>query len=133
MSKSLIQVANQTNQVLTANSIIGLGSVQRRYGCNLRLSGNGIECVGEGYYEIDGTVSLAPTAEGEVSVAVYKDGVQVPGIIAFATVAAAGDLVTLPLVGTIRQSCCDTVDNLTLVLQDGDATVTNVSLRVVKS
>lgn len=133
MGKSLIQVANQTNQTLTANSIINLGSVQRRYGCNLRLSGNGIECVGEGYYEIDATVTVAPTAEGEVSVALYKDGVQIPGMIASATVAAAGDLATLPLVGTIRQSCCDNADNLTLVLVEGASTVTNVSLRVVKS
>ena len=53
MIRSLIQVANQSNQTVAANSIIGLGSVQRRFGCNCRLSGNGIELDGQGYYTVD--------------------------------------------------------------------------------
>lgn len=134
MSKSLIQVANQSSQNVNDNSIISLGSVQRRYGCNLRLSGNAIECVGEGYYEIDGTVSVAPTVAGPVTVAVYNNGVQVPGIISYGSVSTAGNAVTLPLVGTVRQGCCcDSADNLTIVLISGAGVVNNVSFRVVKS
>ena len=53
MSKSLIQVTNQSSQTVAANSIISLGSVLRRFGCNCKLSGNGIEVVGQGYYTID--------------------------------------------------------------------------------
>ena len=134
MSKSLIQVANQSTQTVAPNSIISLGSVQRRFGCNCRLSGNAIEISGEGYYEVEAAVSLAPTATGDVAVALYENGVQIPGAIAYATVAAAGDSVTLPLVATIRQGCCcDSADNLTCVLVEGASTVRNVSLRVVKS
>ena len=134
MSKSLIQVANQSNQTVDVNSIISLGSVQRRYGCNLRLSGNAIEVNGEGYYTIDGAVSVQPTAAGEVTVAIFSNGNPIPGLIAYGTTTAADSFITLPLVGTIRQGCCcDSADNLTCVLVEGAGTVANVSLRVVKS
>ena len=133
MSRSLIQVANQSQQNIAANSIISLGSVQRRYGCNLRLSGNGIEVDGQGYYTIDGAVSVSPTAAGAVTVALYNNGVQIPGAIAYGT-DTAGEPLTLPLIGTIRQGCCcDSADNITLVLIEGAGVINNVSLRVEKS
>lgn len=133
MARSLIQVANQSSQTVAANSIISLGSVQRRFGCNLRLSGNGIECSGEGYYILNAAVALAPTAAGNVTVAVYNNGVQIPGAIAYGSVSTAGNSITLPLTCTIRQGCCcDSADNLTLVLVAGASTVQNVSLQVVK-
>lgn len=133
MSRSLIQTANQSSQSVAANSIISLGSVQRRFGCNLRLSGNAIECSGEGYYTVNADVSLAPTAAGPVTVALYNNGVQVPGAIAYGSVSTAGNSTVLPLNTTIRQGCCcDSADNLTLVLLEGPSTVTNVSMRVVK-
>lgn len=134
MGKSLIQVANQSQQNVNDDSIISLGSVQRRYGCNLRLSGNAIEVTGEGYYKADASVSVEPTVEGPVTVALYKNGVQIPGAIAYGTASAAEVPVTLPIVATIRQTCCcDSADNLTLVLLEGAGIVTNVSLRVEKS
>ena len=134
MSRSLIQTANQSTQAVATNSIIDLGSVQRRFGCNCRLSGNGVELVGEGYYVVSATVSVAPTAEGNVTVALYNNGAQVTGAIAYGTVAGAGDFVTLPIEATIRQGCCcANADNLTLVLIEGAGSVTNVSLRVEKA
>ena len=133
MSRSLIQVANQSNQTVAANSIIGLGSVQRRFGCNCRLSGNGIELDGQGYYTVDANVSVAPTAAGPVTVALFNNGVQVPGAIAYGNATAAGEPVNLTLVATLRQGCCcDSADNLTLVLIEGAGTVQNVSMRVEK-
>ena len=133
MGKSLIQVANQSNQTVAVNSIISLGSTQRRYGCNCRLSGNGIEVSGEGYYTIDADVSVAPTATGEVTVALFNNGVQIPGAIAYSSVSTANNPVSLCINATIRQGCCcDSADNLTLVLLAGAGTVQNVSMRVVK-
>ena len=133
MSRSLIQVANQSTQSVVAGSIISLGSTQRRYGCNLRLSGNGIEVSGEGYYTVDADVSVAPTATGAVTVALYNNGVQVPGAIAYGSVSTAGNPTTLSINTTVRQGCCcDSADNLTLVLVTGDGSVKNVSVRVVK-
>lgn len=134
MSRSLIQTANQSQQTVAANSIISLGSVQRRFGCNFRLSGNAIECTGEGYYTIDCDVSVAPTAVGGVTVALYNNGVQIPGAIAYGAVSTAGNSVTIHVMATIRQICCsDSADNITCVLIEGAGTVRNISLRAEKA
>lgn len=133
MSKSLIQVANQSTQAVALNSIISLGSTQRRFGCNCRLSGNGIEVDGAGYYTIDASVTVAPTALGTVTVALYNNGAQVPGATGSASTGTAGNPVNVALNTTVRQGCCcDSADNLTLVLLAGPGNVTNVSMRVVK-
>ena len=133
MSKSLIQVANQSTQAVALNSIIGLGSTQRRFGCNCRLSGNAIELDGAGYYTVDANVTVEPTASGNVIVALYDNGVQIPGAIAYSFVANATDPTTISINTTVRQGCCcDVADNLTLVLIEGAGNVTNVSMRVIK-
>ena len=133
MSKSLIQVANQSSQTVALNSILSLGSTQRRFGCNCRLSGNGIELDGAGYYTVDANVTVAPTAAGTVTVALYNNGAQVPGAISSASTGTAGNPVNVNINSTVRQGCCcDSADNLTLVLLAGPGNVTNVSMRVVK-
>ena len=132
MSRSLIQVSNPSSQTVSVGSIINLGSVLRRYGCNCRLNGNTIEVEGAGYYTITGTFTAAPTAAGDVTVAILENGVQVAGATATVT-AGAGDTVTIPIVTTIRQGCCcDGASSLTCVLTAGAGDVTNVSLRVEK-
>lgn len=134
MGRSLIQTTNQSQQTVANNSIVSLGSVQRRYGCNLRLSGNGIEIMGDGYYEIDCNVSVTPTAAGPVTVALYNNDTQIPGAIAYGTVTAVGDSITLPLLATVRQGCCcDGSNNITCVLIEGAGVVRNISMRIVKS
>ena len=133
MSRSLIQVSNQSIQTVALNSIVTPGSVQRRFGCNCRLSGNGIELVGEGYYTIDSTVTVLPTTAGVVSVSLYDNGTQIPGAIASGYVSTAENPVTLPLIATIRQGCCcDAADNITIVLTEGPGTVSNATIRVEK-
>ena len=133
MGRSLIQTANPSTQTIAVNSIIPLGSVQRRFGCNLRMSGNAIEVSGEGYYTIDADVSVAPTAAGPVTVALYNNGVQIPGAIAYGSVTTAGNPTTLCINCTIRQGCCcDSADNITCVLVAGAGTVNNISVRAVK-
>ena len=97
MSKSLIQVANQSSQTVANNSIISLGSVLRRFGCNCRLTGNAIEVNGAGYYTIDCAVTVEPTSAGEVSVALFNNGVQITGAIATGSTTTAGNPVTLPI------------------------------------
>ena len=133
MSRSLIQTANQSTQTVAENSIIGLGSVQRRFGCNLRMSGNAIEVDGQGYYTLDCNVSVSPTATGAVTVALYSNGVQIPGAIAYGSASTASSPVNLSINATIRQGCCcDSADNITCVLLEGAGTVNNISLRAVK-
>ena len=89
--------------------------------------------MGAGYYKIDCNVSVVPTETGAVTVALYDNGVQIPGAIAYGSVDTAGNAVTLPLETTIRQGCnCDSADNITVVLINGAGTVNNVSLRITK-
>ena len=134
MSKSLIQVVNQSTQAALENSIINIGSTQRRYGCDLRQNGNGIQISGCGYYMVDASVSVAPTAAGNVTVALYDNGVQVQGGIAYGSTTTAGNSVALPIVATIRRGCnCNGADDITLVLVEGAGDVKNVSLRIEKS
>ena len=83
---------------------------------------------------IDASVSVAPTAAGNVTVAVYDNGVQIPGAIAYGSTTTAENNVALPIVSTIRRGCnCDGADNITLMLLEGAGTVKNVSLRIEKS
>jgi hypothetical protein len=134
MGKALIQTVNQSSQTVAENSIINLGSVIRRYGCNLRLNGNAVEVNGEGYYKVDCNVTLEPTATGAVTVAIYKNGVPLTGATASGSVSTAGNPVTLPIQTTIKEGCCcDGGTALTVVLVEGASTVTNVALRVEKA
>ena len=134
MSKALIQTVNQGSQAVAVNGIINLGSVIRRFGCNLRLNGNAIEVNGEGYYKVDCNVTLSPTAAEDVTVAIYKNGVALTGATATGTVATAGDTLTLPIQTTIKEGCgCDGGTALTVVLLAGAGTVSNIAVRVEKA
>ena len=134
MSKSLIQTVNQSSQVVAEDSIINLGSVIRRFGCNCRLNGNAIEVDGAGYYTIDCNVTLAPTVAGNATIAIYKNGVQLTGATATGSVSTAGNPITLPIQTTIREGCnCEGGTSLTVVLVSGASTVTNVAVRVEKA
>ena len=133
MSKSLIQTSNQASQTVAVNGVIGLGSVLRRFGCNCKLNGNAISVNGDGYYTIDATATVLPTAAGIVTVALVSNGVQINGAVASTNVATAGAPVTLPINTTIRQMCCEVPQNLSLVLLSGAGSVDNVSVRVEKA
>ena len=134
MSKSLIYTANTSTQVLAVDSIVNPGTVIRRFGPNLILSGNAIQIAGAGYYDIDASFVVAPTAAGEVTITAYLDNVAIPGATATATVAAGGDYVTLPITAVFRQSCpcCESLSSLTFVLTSTAANVTNSAIVIEK-
>lgn len=134
MSKSLIYTANTSVQVLSVDSIINPGTVIRRFGPNLNLSGNAIQIAGAGYYDIDASFTVAPTAEGEVTITAYLNNVAIPGATATGTVAAAGDFITLPITAVFRESCqcCEGLSNLTFVVTGTAANVTNSSIVIDK-
>lgn len=133
MGRSLIQTVNQSTQEVAENGIISLGSVVRRYGCNQWLSGDALEINGDGYYKIDGAVVIAPTAAGDVTVALFDNGIQIPGAIATGSITTVGNSTTLPFVATIRKSCCDGVSAITCRLVDGAGTVSNIAVRSERS
>ena len=98
--KSAIYTAMQTPTEVAVNGVIPLGSLIRRYGCDISLNGNAVNIIGKGYYDVDVSVTVAPTAAGTVTATLIKDGVVVPG------------------------------SALSLVLTGAASTVSNVALRV---
>ena len=134
MSRALIQTANQSQQVIALDSIITLGSVQRRYGCGCKLSGNAIELSEPGYYTVDATITATPTAIGNVTVVLEENGNPVQGAIGVGSVSTVGNSTTIPIVATIRKGCCDAnISNLTFVLTEGVGVINNISVRVEKA
>lgn len=137
MSKSLIQTANTSTQAVspttTSPAFVSLGNVVRRYGCNLRLNGNSIEQTGSGYFEIEGTITVAPTAAGTVTVALFENGEVLAGSLVSGSVSTANNPVTLPLCGTTRNCGCECASSIAVGVIAGAGNVLNVSLRDQKS
>ena len=129
MSRSAIYTVNNTTQNLGANATIDLGVVTRRFGNNLRLEGNAIRECGTGYYKYCATITTAPTAEGNITITAYKNGVAIPGATATGTAAAAGDFVNLSLVFITRENCacCDDISNISFVNEEA-TNITNIAV-----
>lgn len=130
--KSAIYTAMQTPTEVAVNGVIPLGSLIRRYGCDISLNGNAVNIVGKGYkgyYDVDVSITVSPTAAGTVTATLIKDGVVVPGATASAN-AAAGAPVALAFPALVRQACCASGSALSLVLTGAASTVSNVALRV---
>lgn len=132
--KSALYAAMQTPSAVAVGGVIPLGSLIRRYGCDVSLNGNAVNITGgtqsAGYYDVDASLTVAPAAAGTVTVTLFKDGVAVPGATASATAAAADDALDLNITALVRQVCCAAGSALTLVLTGAAASVENVALRV---
>lgn len=127
--KSALYAALQTPTAVAVDGVIPLGSLIRRYGCDVSLNGNAVNLSGAGYYDVDVSITVAPTAAGTVTATLVKDGVVIPGATASAA-AAAGAPTVLSFPALVRQACCAAGSALTLVLSGAAATVNNVALRV---
>ena len=130
MSCSLIQLVNQSTQDVAVNGVINPGSIVRRYGQCFNLAGEAVTCMGTGYFAFDATVTVSPTAIGNVTVQAYDNGNPIPGAIASGYAATAETPVTLPIIATLRKACaCAGMSSVTFVLTEGAGSVTNVSIR----
>lgn len=134
MSKSAIYTVNSSAQNVAVNGTLNLGSMIRRFGSNLNLSGSAIQIAGAGYYDIDASITLAPTAAGNVTITAYLDNVAIPGAAVTGSVSTANNPVNLSISSLIRQACqcCEGLNNLTFVLTGTAAAVTNVAVVVEK-
>lgn len=142
MSKSAIYTANTSPATITLTTAqptatLSLGTVIRRFGCNVQLSGNGILLDGQGYYDVDASVTITPVAAGNYTVSLFADGVVVPGATQTVTAAAAAT-VNFNIPALVRLQCCDSSATLTLVLSTAatlpaTVTVNNVGVIVEKT
>lgn len=139
--KSAIYTANTSANTITLTTAqptasIPLGTIIRRFGKNIHLSGNGILLNGEGYYDMDASVTLTPVTAGNYTITLFKDGVAVPGATQTVTAAAASS-VTFNIPALVRLQCCSSSSTLTLVLSSTAAvslvvTINNVGVVVEK-
>ena len=125
--KDYLLTNNGTDATLTAGGVIPLGSAVHGYGNSIVLNGNAIN-VKKGAYRVLATVSFAPTATSTVNVLLNANGMPIPNASSEVT-AAAGVIVTVPLLWDVRRGCC--ADSLALTLTvDSDVTIYNVTVEV---
>lgn len=128
--KSAISTAN-ANINVPVEGIIPLGGIVRRFGRNVNLEGNGIELCGQGYFDLDVSVTLTAPDAGTVTVTALVNGVPLAGATASETL-TAGATANLSFPGLIRNKCCDSSSTLTLRLSGVAALVNNVGIVVEK-
>ena len=135
---SALYMANTSEQDLAANAQIPFGSIGRRFGrfCNVQGSdvviGDCCSKDGLGYYSVDCSVTLEPTAIGNVSAQLYVNGEPYPGAVQTGYSAVAGNPVPLSFTATVRLFGCCNLATLQVRLGDEAATVTNIGFRGVK-
>ena len=131
MSKSAIYTANTSAQTVAVNDIIPVGTTSRRFGCNIRQDGNTITLTGPGYYLVNDSATVAPTAAGTVSVTGQKDGVAVIGATTAATTTVAAESANLSMGFIVRNVSCGS-SILSFVLGGAESTVSNLAVTVPK-
>ncbi len=132
MSKSAIYTCNNAGATLAAGDVIPVGSTVRRYGCNIRQDGNAVTLCGQGYYLVNASCNVTPSAAGTVTVTALKDGVAIIGANASATVAATDTAVNLSISAIVRNLCNCGNSLLSFSLGGAEAVVNNLAVTVEK-
>lgn len=127
--KSALYAANTASQTVAVGGAINFGAPIRRYGNNINVAGSSIRLNGAGYYDVDLNVTFTAGA-GTTTIALYKDGVVVPGATAsFTTVADTTYQVTIPAI--VRDTCC-AESNLAAVVSGTALIISNAAVAVEK-
>lgn len=128
---SALYCANTSKQPFVEGGTIPFGSIVRRFGGNVQLDGQNIMLMGSGYYDVEVSATLSPSATGDIAVQLYQDGVAVPGATASATIAAANDFCNLDISCLVRNCGCNCNSVLSLGV-DGAGTLENMATVVKK-
>ena len=132
MSKSAIYTTNTTAPTIAVDGIIPVGTTTRRYGCNIRQDGNAITLCGQGYYLVNVSATVTPTAAGTVSVTAQKDGIDIVGATGSETVANVSNAANISITAIVRNACgCDS-SILSFILGGVAAVVDNFAVTVYK-
>lgn len=128
--KSLIYASNTGSQSIAVGGNINFGSVVRKTGCNCYMSGGNVIVRGEGYYKIDTNITFTAGASGTATIALYKDGIAIPGAVVSLT-ATADNIYSVGSTAIIRELCCNE-STVTAVVSGIAVTVTNAAIEVNK-
>lgn len=99
-----IYAANLTSQSLSSGDTVRFGSIVRKIGKALNLSGGNISIVSPGYYEVSVNATLTAGAAGTAGMALLKNGIQIPGARQTVTV-AADSVYPLSFTAIVRETC----------------------------
>lgn len=131
--KSAVNIANTSSTNVATNANIPLGTIQRRYGCALNATGNGIQLNAPGYYLVTASITFTAPATGVVSVTLQQDGVSVNGATAADTVTTAlTEQNSISLNTIVRVFNGSAPDVLTLLNTGIAFTPSNISVSVIK-
>lgn len=135
---SALYTANTSEQAILANAQIPFGTIVRRFGRFCDVNGSDVvigDCCtrdGNGYYKVNCSVTLEPTAIGNVSVQLYLNGEPYTGAVATGYSAAEGNPVNLSFPAIVRLYGCCNRATLQVRLGEEGATVTNMAFSVEK-
>ena len=131
MSKSAIYTTNTSKPTIAVGGVVPVGVTTRRFGCNIKQDGNTITLCGQGYYLVDVSATVAPSAASNVSLTAQKDGVAIIGATAAQTV-AANSVANLKLTAIVRNACGCESSLLSLLLGGVASVINNLAVTVEK-
>lgn len=113
---NLIMMITPTASSVVSGGVLPLSTIARRTGRVITNSGDSILLNCPGYYKVIATITFTAPAEGDATISLQKNGVDVPGIIASTTVSTAETVISsLTLNGIVRVFPVDSIATLTLV------------------
>ena len=131
MNNSLIYMINNGASAVLANGVIPLTTIARRRGKCIQNDSNSIILNAPGYYKVNATITLSAGAAGNVSVALQKNGVTVPGMTGATTITTANtENRQVVISGIVRVNCYEGAAALTLINTGIAITTSNVSIDV---
>lgn len=134
MSKAFAFISNSTSQTITGGGVINPGTAQHGFGCTccgrtIQLSGTNINLRETGYYQVDIGATVSASAAGNVTLALYQDGVLVAQ--GTETIAGTNDPAAISFPAGIKVNC-NSVLTLVATATAGDPIVTNIYTTVEK-
>lgn len=133
MCKSLIYTANTTPLAATVGAPINIGTTVRRIGNGIIADETSFRLRDAGYYDITVSATFTAAAPGDVTIAVYRDGVPIIGAEATETVTTANveyRSVTVPT--TVRVHCNHDSAMITIIPETTAPTITNLAVQIEK-
>ena len=128
---AIYMISTNTASVL-ANGVVPL-NVAKRNNSVIMPGSNAAILKKPGYYGVYATVTFSAPEAGNISLAIQKNGVTVPGITAVETITTPDtEFRTVTIQGIVQVLCHEDTPALTLVnTSDAGITVTNASLVVI--
>lgn len=134
MAKAFAFITNTATQTLTSGANVAPGTAQHGFGgcgCGyiIQVSGNNINLRAPGYYDIEIGATVTDSDAGNVTLALYQDGVLIAQGIE--TIAAANDPANISFPAGVKVNC-NSVLTLIVTTTAGNPIVTGLYITVEK-